>query len=552
MKVTNWRSKIIASLVASGAITPAVSYAVDIPLGDPSFELYSVPTPRNYAYAVDPNGAYRPTSPWVDDIDSPPGFQQDAGSSNWIINAAYAESVATNKRPAPRTGNQVMHTLDNNFNGQELANVFEAGKTYQFSIWAQYDQLLNQPPNSVSLFLFDGNVPFTPTNSLASSVFTEFNIRAPGMTAAQSALNWSQLSITHTVSTGAPEIGHPIGVAFRGQRDSAVDDASLTVEDAATQVLVLEINTTNGQVRMRNQTGATVNVDYYEIKSTSNALNAVGWTSIQDQTVAGFPAGNGTGNGWEEAGGSSSSVLSESYLTGNSAFTNSLNVNLGAGFNVGGAQTLEFNYGKVTAATNPTGDYNNNGTVDAADYVLWRNGGPLANDPSAGVQASDYDQWRANFGNSSSAGPGRANGRLGPLRHVVQRSGCRACARADFGHPDRCWIVDAGRGQPPEIRLTSICSARHQRILSRYERTIAMIIHFRILPLLVADGIVSADLLCHSAGGDGRSRLQNGRRPCRRRSCGEPGVGNVRQPGTAWTGTARGSNRRQYADLCHD
>ena len=26
------------------------------------------------------------------------------------------------------------------------------------------------------------------------------------------------------------------------------------------------------------------------------------------------------------------------------------------------------------------GDYNNNGTVDAADYVLWRNGGPLQNE----------------------------------------------------------------------------------------------------------------------------------------------------------------------------
>ena len=26
------------------------------------------------------------------------------------------------------------------------------------------------------------------------------------------------------------------------------------------------------------------------------------------------------------------------------------------------------------------GDYNNNGVVDAADYVLWRKGGPLQNE----------------------------------------------------------------------------------------------------------------------------------------------------------------------------
>jgi hypothetical protein len=44
------------------------------------------------------------------------------------------------------------------------------------------------------------------------------------------------------------------------------------------------------------------------------------------------------------------------------------------------------------------GDFNNNGVVDAADYVLWRDGGPLQNDPTPGIQPADYDIWRANFG----------------------------------------------------------------------------------------------------------------------------------------------------------
>jgi hypothetical protein len=50
------------------------------------------------------------------------------------------------------------------------------------------------------------------------------------------------------------------------------------------------------------------------------------------------------------------------------------------------------------------GDYNNNGTVDAADYVLWRKGGPLANEVDAPgtVNAADYIAWRARFGNSTS------------------------------------------------------------------------------------------------------------------------------------------------------
>ena len=45
--------------------------------------------------------------------------------------------------------------------------------------------------------------------------------------------------------TGAPEIGHPIGVGFSAFRDTSVDDTTLNFEDANTQVLVLEINTTN-------------------------------------------------------------------------------------------------------------------------------------------------------------------------------------------------------------------------------------------------------------------------------------------------------------------
>jgi hypothetical protein len=52
------------------------------------------------------------------------------------------------------------------------------------------------------------------------------------------------------------------------------------------------------------------------------------------------------------------------------------------------------------------GDYNANGVVDAADYVLWRSGGPLANEvhnPGT-VSQEDYAEWRARFGNTSGSG----------------------------------------------------------------------------------------------------------------------------------------------------
>jgi hypothetical protein len=60
---------------------------------------------------------------------------------------------------------------------------------------------------------------------------------------------------------------------------------------------------------------------------------------------------------------------------------------------------------RVAVAPAPiTGDFNANGVVDAADYVLWKNGGPLQNDPTDGVQAADYNVWRTNFGRTAGAG----------------------------------------------------------------------------------------------------------------------------------------------------
>jgi hypothetical protein len=52
------------------------------------------------------------------------------------------------------------------------------------------------------------------------------------------------------------------------------------------------------------------------------------------------------------------------------------------------------------------GDYNGNGTVDAADYALWRNGDALQNEgatPGSNTP-DDYTYWRSRFGASSGSG----------------------------------------------------------------------------------------------------------------------------------------------------
>jgi hypothetical protein len=62
--------------------------------------------------------------------------------------------------------------------------------------------------------------------------------------------------------------------------------------------------------------------------------------------------------------------------------------------------------GFSTESAGVPGDYNGNGKVDMADYVQWRNGGPLQNEgASTGtVDQADYTFWKAHFGNTSGSG----------------------------------------------------------------------------------------------------------------------------------------------------
>jgi hypothetical protein len=63
------------------------------------------------------------------------------------------------------------------------------------------------------------------------------------------------------------------------------------------------------------------------------------------------------------------------------------------------------------------GDFNGNGVVDAADYVLWRAGGPLQNEVSdqGTVTPQDYLDWKARFGNTSGAGSGSSLSKSGAV-----------------------------------------------------------------------------------------------------------------------------------------
>jgi hypothetical protein len=228
------------------------------------------------------------------------------------------------------------------------------------------------------------------------------------------------------VHSDSPEVGHPIGVGFYGNGDGSVDDASLSVD---VTILTLLVNTTNGQTRIVNETGAPVHLNYYEITSANNSLNENGWVSLQDAPQAGFPSGNGTGNGWEEVGGgagTSEALLSEAYLLNNSQLNAAAFVSLGAAYMPGDAQDLVFHYGQVPRQS-LTSDFDADSDVDGADFLRWQRGagsfGPAVT-PASGnantdltVNAEDFDAWESEFGNRAVA-TGNGFGVRGHVRYV--------------------------------------------------------------------------------------------------------------------------------------
>jgi hypothetical protein len=166
------------------------------------------------------------------------------------------------------------------------------------------------------------------------------------------------------------------------------------------------VDRSDGNIMLRNPGGSPVEFDYYQLDSASNSLNVSGWNSLSDQNFQ--SVGTLAHQKWQEAGGSDASALAEAFLGGMSTLAASGSINIGNAYNNsanGEDLVLSFRLpsglllqGAVEyIGTAPTlkGDYNGNGTVDAADYVVWR---------KTDGSMPGYNLWRANFGRTSGGG----------------------------------------------------------------------------------------------------------------------------------------------------
>jgi hypothetical protein len=195
----------------------------------------------------------------------------------------------------------------------------------------------------------------------------------------------------------------------RGSNNAGVHGLQI-VEDLTPALLTLRVGS-NGATSIVNESGMDVAIDYYEIASDLGSLSTAGWSRLEDNP-------QGLGDGWEELGNLDSNLLGEFYLESSGMLTDmGTPISLGSAVAPGTNSGISFRYHVADGITrfgqveyfsvgNVDGDYNGDGLVNAADYVLFRNGGPLQNDPTPGVQPADYDYWKARFGNNSGNGSG--------------------------------------------------------------------------------------------------------------------------------------------------
>lgn len=207
-----------------------------------------------------------------------------------------------------------------------------------------------------------------------------------------------------SLSLGTP--WHPQYTSLGQSREDVVFQYTTTGGDVVTAPVVytginvndvaLIVDPSSGAVQLRNASGFTVGLEGYNILSAASSLTPGNWTSLADNPAEAT---------WIEAN-PQSIGLSELKTSGIEMLTPSKAYNLGQIFDINDPRDLVFQYyaagqttptaGRVLYATLPStgaaGDFDGNGRVDGADFLVWQRGF------GSPYTAADLANWKASFG----------------------------------------------------------------------------------------------------------------------------------------------------------
>ncbi len=190
--------------------------------------------------------------------------------------------------------------------------------------------------------------------------------------------------------------------------------------------LTLQVDAATGLMQLKNTTSTTFEIDAYTITSSTlnGDLNFAGWHSLSDHIPLvdpvdgpdpGTTLGDGVGETWDEAPGSSNKVLAERFLLGKSVFATNRMESLGNAFKVGGdINSLSFQYRNADTGAVVTGnieaaslginaDFDGDGDVDGRDFLRWQRG-----QTSPPLSAAALAAWQAQYNGGGLAAAAQA------------------------------------------------------------------------------------------------------------------------------------------------
>jgi hypothetical protein len=175
---------------------------------------------------------------------------------------------------------------------------------------------------------------------------------------------------------------------------------------------------------LTNLGGSPIRVDHYEIRSDSGSLSLSGWASLDSAGPEIVDALGPEADQFEVIGAITPQILEELNLFGWATWQPGQSWSIGFpfdsddpdfvldpifrfsspdGFTQSGGTVIdpdELGRGAFSVIPDLPGDFNYDGTVDAADYVVWRKG------LGTTYTQDDFNTWRANFGTTLYPGGG--------------------------------------------------------------------------------------------------------------------------------------------------